>query len=247
MNKERFRRKYLLGIFLSPLTLFPVVGGITAFLGLMLLNKIGTAVLSLMGGVAFGLGMLVQRLIIGSEKIARRAQQEVEAEDDKEKEAILDKLEEKLRQTEGTSDEHALRDLRALVKAFSSDSWRKNLNAMTTSDLLATIDQIFIQCINSLTQSLDLYNLSNEAASRKTRNTILERRESIIKGVQESVDRLNETLCAVQELGSSNNQAAKLSKLSQELNYQLAIAKRVKERVEDLGLNGYDVSEKTTL
>lgn len=232
---------------MSPLILFPIVGGVTGFLGLMLLSKTVGAVFSLIGGAAFGLGMLVQRLIIGSDKIAQRAQQEVEAEDNEAREDVLDELEDKLRHTEGTSDEEALRDLRTLFKAFNkSDSWRKNLNITTTNDLLSTIDEIFMQCINSLKQTLDLYNLAKEAASSKVRNTILEKRKSLIKGVQESVAKLGETLCAVQELSSSNNQEAKLSRLSEELNNQLDIAKRVQERMDGLGLAGYDV-EKTTL
>jgi len=210
------------------------------------MNKTASAVYSLIGGAAFGLGMLVQRLIIGSDKIAHKAQREIEDEENKAREAVLDELEKKLKSTEGTKDEEALRDLRTLFGAFNKDySWRKNLNITSTNDLLSTIDQIFAQCISSLDQTWNLYDLAKKAASDKIRKALLEKRKSIIQEVQESINHLNETLCAVQELNSSNNQEVKLSRLSQELNDQLAIAKRVKERMDDLGLNSYDIGEKT--
>ncbi|MBN1974242.1 MAG: hypothetical protein JW787_11420 [Sedimentisphaerales bacterium] len=247
MDKERFRKKYLLGIFLSPLTLFPAVAGLTGFLGCMLFNKVIGAVTSLAIGLGFGFGVLFQRLIIGSEKIARRAQQEVEEEEREAREARLDKLDKELRRTPGKQDEEALRELRFLVDKFSkSDLWRKNLDMVTANNLLSTIDEIFDQCISSLNHTIELYKLSQEAPSERISRNIMEKRDSIIIGVQKGAAKLNETLCEVQDIGGTGNQGDKLSILSRELNDQLDIARRVKERLDDLGLNDYD-AEKTTL
>jgi len=247
MNKERFRRKYLMGIFLSPLTLFPAVGGFTGFLGFMLFHKTVNAVASLAIGLGFSLGVLVQRLILGSDRIAQRAQKETEDEERQERQARLDMLDKDLKKTPGKQDEEALRELRFLVDHFNkSDLWKKNMDAVSANSLLSTIDQIFEQCISSLNQTVQLYKLSLEAPSKRTSDSILEKRDSIIKGVQESVTKLNATLCAVQELSSSNDQKARLSRLSEELTSQLDIAQRVKERLEDIGLNDYN-SEKTAL
>ncbi len=236
-----------MGIFLSPLTLFPAVGGITGFLGFLLFNKTINAVVSLAVGFGFGLGVLFQRLILGSEKIAQRAQKETEDEERQEREDRLDQLDKDLKKTPGKQDEEALRELRFLVDNFNkSDLWKKNMDAVSANSLLSTIDEIFEQCIKSLNQTVQLYKLSLEAPSKRTGDSILEKRDSIIKGVQESVTRLNATLCTVQELDSSNNQKDRLSRLSEELTSQLDIAKRVKERLEDIGLNDYD-SEKIAL
>jgi len=53
MDKERFRRKYLLGIFTSPLTLFPILGGVTGFLRLNIMDKTASSVYKLIWGVGF--------------------------------------------------------------------------------------------------------------------------------------------------------------------------------------------------
>jgi hypothetical protein len=241
MNKKRFRRKYLLGIFLSPLTLFPAAAGFTGFLGFMLFNKTINAVVSLTVGLGFGFGVLAQRLIIGSEKIARKAKKEIEDEERLEKETKLDKLDKDLRKTQGKQDEEALRELRFLVDNFyKSDLWKKNLDAVSANNLLSTMEEIFEQCISSLIETIQLYKLAQEAPSKRISDSILEKRDSMIKGVQESVTRLNATLCAVQELSGLNDQDVRLSKLSEELTSQLDIAKRVKERLENFGLNDYD-------
>ncbi|MBN2589405.1 MAG: hypothetical protein JXA96_06060 [Sedimentisphaerales bacterium] len=241
MDKERFRRKYLLGIFLSPLTLFPAAAGFTGFLGFMLFQKTVNAVVSLAIGLGLGLGILAQRLIIGSEKIAQKAKKETEDEERAERETKLDKLDKELRKTRGKQDEEALRELRFLVDNFNkSDLWKQSLDAVSANSLLSTIDEIFEQCLSSLYQTIQLYQLAQEAPSKRISDSILGKRDSIIKGVQDSVTRLNVTLCAAQELRVSNDQEAKLSRLSEELTSQLDIAKRVQERLENIRLNDYD-------
>ena len=127
-----------------------------------------------------------------------------------------------------------------------SDLWKQRLDAVSANSLLSTIEEIFEQCLSSLYQTIQLYKLAQEAPSKRISDSILEKRDTIIKGIQESVTMLNATLCEAQELSVSNDQEAKLSRLSAELTNQLDIAKRVQERLENFGVNDFD-AENTAL
>jgi hypothetical protein len=239
VDKRRFRRKYLLGLLTSPLTLLPVVAGATCVMVSATLGVFFPAA-ALAGAVslAVGGGVLFQRLVLGCEKIALAAQEEVEAETSRAREAELDSLDEELVRDRDARTQAALRDVRVLVDAFDkSDLWKESINAKSRFDLLCTIEDIFRQCVTSLRRTLELQRLAKETATDEVREPIMAQREKIIAGVQKSVARLAQTLRHLSELGASKESLGPgLTKLGEELSHQLDIARRVDERMKSLGL-----------
>jgi len=239
VDKRRFRRKYLLGLLTSPLTLLPVVAGATC---VMVSTALGVffpaAALAGAVSVAVGGGVLFQRLVLGCEKIAQAAQQEVEAETGRAREAELDRLDEELVRDRDARTQAALRDVRVLVDAFDkSDFWKESVNAKSRLDLLCTVEDIFRQCVTSLRRTLELQRLAKESATEEVRGPIMAQRERIIVGVQQLVAGLAQTLRHLSELGASKEgMGPGLTKLGEELTHQLDIARRVDERMKSLGL-----------
>jgi hypothetical protein len=62
----------------------------------------------------------------------------------------------------------------------------------------------------------------------------LEQREKIMADVQASIKQLSDTLIALQSLGSGDNSTAELSRIRDELDQSLAVAKVVEARINSL-------------
>ena len=235
MGKKRFRKKYFLALFASPLTLFPIAGGVTLFCILGALGKISLACLTLILGLFSGFGTFFTRAFVGSEKIARRVQEEIEREDHEVREIALDKLEKQLTRDKDHRTEAALRDLRALADTFKREyGWKDSVKAHSTTEVLSLVDRIFKQCVKSLKATLKIYQTIRTVESDAVRTSLSSRRNAIVQKVQENVKKLVETLEQIQELSVSDDQEGRLSKLGEELTRQLEIAKRIDERTKSL-------------
>lgn len=238
MDKRRFRRKYLLGLLTSPLTLFPVVAGATCIMISTALDVLfpGAALTGALS-MAVGAGVFFQRLVLGCEPIARMAREEMEAEAVRQREAELDGLDQQLAHDKDERTRRALKDLRALVGAFNkSDFWKESVNAKSRFDLLCTVEDIFRQCVAWLHRSIELAQLARETATAEVREPILDQRENIIAGVRQSVARLAQTLRNLSERSVSEGPGTGLTELGEELTHQLEIARRVDERMKSMGL-----------
>ena len=240
MDQRSFRRKYLLGLLTSPLTLFPIVGGTTCAVVCGALG-FGLPLTAFAGalGAAFGAAVFCQRLLLGCTAIARRAEQEVELEAHAAREADLDRLDEQLVRDRDPRTQAALRDLRALAGAFrKGEFWKNGVNAQSRSELLGTMEEIFRQCVASLRKTIELHELARDAATDEVRRPILAQRDRIVAGVRDSVAMLAKTLRELHELSASKDGCGPgLSQLGEELTMQLDIARRVDERMSSLGLD----------
>jgi hypothetical protein len=245
--RKRLRKKYLLGLLTSPLTLLPALGGATCLAAGAV--GVGTPVSLLAGGagILFGAGVFLQRLALGSHRLLDRAKEEVEREaredqrrSQRAREAYLDDLDRRLTGDHDPRTETALRDLRALHAAFSRGEFlQDNRSLLATFDLLRLVEGLFRQCVDSLEETLRLHQASGRASSGKVRNSILGRRDAIIASVQQSVDALNQTLGELQGLAASgNNQEARLAQRRQVLRQRLDAAKRVERRIRSVGIAG---------
>lgn len=238
--RHRLRKKYLLGLLASPLTLLPALGGATCLTA----GAVGLgAPLTLLAGGAgllFGAGVFLQRLALGGNRVLDRAKEEVEREAREDelraqraREEYLDDLDRRLTGDHDPRTETALRDLRALNETFSKGEFlRDNRSLLATFDLLSLVEGLFRQCVDSLEETLRLHQAAGRASSAKVRASIRGRRDAIIASLQQSVDALNQTLGELQGLGAAGaNQEARLAQQRDVLRRRLDAAKRVEERI----------------
>lgn len=239
MDARKFRAKYLWALATSPLTLYPVAGGLTALAGLTAFDvRAPVAWLAGVCGVLFGTGVFFQRLVSGCERIAHQAREEVEREAFQDRESALDRLDGALTADGDPRTERTLRDLRALSAAFNeSMAVRRAFPAGAMLGLQTVVEQTFDQCVASLQATLDLFSSAGRAATPEVKRIILDKRDALVRQVQESVRGLSQTLAAIEELAAGKAEAAGLSRLSRQLNEQLEIARSVDARLKALGLD----------
>jgi hypothetical protein len=198
--------------------------------------KPGVGLFSGIAGGLCALGAFFTRLFIGGEEVTRRVAAELEREEQVARQKALDELDKKLT----TSDkdprpETALRDLRALVKALEEGTSDYNrFNAAVVVEIHSRVGQLFDHCVESLRQTDRLWQTAQQLHTASARKPILDQRERIVGEVQASIKQLSDTLVAIQALGADEPADRQLSRLRDELDQSLAVARTVEERVNDL-------------
>jgi hypothetical protein len=181
-------------------------------------------------------GILLTRLLMGSENIARDILEEMEKEAITERERALDSLDQRLSADGDSRTEKSLRDLRALARAFQDDqSWLSTLNTKSTFDILAGVEQLFSRCVLSLEKSLKLWYTAREMTTDKARQPILDQRERIITDVAESIHQLGRILAGIQRIGvHEGEENSELARIRQELDQSLQVAEIVEQRMQSI-------------
>ena len=245
MNLRKIKRKYWLSLLMSPLTLIPFVGGVTAFFVLGAIGNMLHACLLLLGGFGIGTGCFFSNAIVRGEKFLEKAKKEAAEEDKEKRESALDKLDKQLSSDRDRRTNNALKDLRALADAFKTEfDWEDSSSKHAASELLALVSRNFKQCVMSLKASLRLYRTIKTVESEAVRSSLSKKREEIVQKVQESVKNLTTIFEQMQELSAAEDPSAELSKHNDELTQQLRLMKRIDERTKTLnkqiGLGEYD-------
>ena len=228
------RRKLLLGVLSSPATLFPFVGGVTALFGSWALDaRPDLGVLAAFVGVLGAAGAFVTQLVLGGEKRAKAAIDEVREETRRNEERRLDTLEQQLTADGDARTEGALRDLRSLAEALArlSETDEGKLPSPMVVSIRADAAALFAQCVRSLERTLELWHTARSMATKAARAPILEKRERLLQDVFESIRHMGRLLVSMQELESGEGGGSELARIRHELDENLAVAKRVDERL----------------
>jgi hypothetical protein len=237
LDEKTLKKRVLLRLLGSPFTVLPFMLGMTAMTAGWVLDwRPAMALFSGAAGALCAAGAFFTRLVLNGESVARRVATEVEQEEQQARQRALDDLDNKLRTADkDPRPENALRDLRALVKAFeegSADYFR--FNAGTMVEVHSRVGQLFDHCVDSLRQTDRLWQTAQQLRTVSARQPILDQREKIVEEVQASIKQLSDTLVTMQTLGAGERSEGQLARLRDELDQSLAIAKTVEERVNDL-------------
>jgi len=96
------------------------------------------------------------------------------------------------------------------------------------------VNELFGQCVQAITQTGRLWATARQLNSAVARQPLIDQREKIIADVQATVKQLSDTLVGVQSLGSGEGSSRELTRLREELDQSLAVARTVEERVDSL-------------
>lgn len=236
LDEKRLRRKLVLKLLSSPMTLVPLMAGVSAIAGAWAMDvNIGLGLFVGLASFMVAGGAFLTRLIVGGEDAARKAIDELQRETLAEQEKSLDDLEARLKEDGDKRTEAALSDLRAIAEAFEKeDLWSDGLNSKSAFDIMDGVGRLFDRCVRSLEQTLHLWQLAGRMQTKSARRPILEQREEIIGEVARSISQLGKILVDVQKFESTSEGAADLGRLRDELDQSLNFAKQVEEKVKML-------------
>ena len=236
LDEKRLQRKLILKLLSSPMSLVPMMVGVSAIAGTWAMDwNMGLGLFVGFAAIMVAGGAFLTRLIVGGEDAARKAIEELQKETLAEQERALDDLEARLREDGDKRTEAALGDLRAIAEAFNQKHlWTDGLNSKSAFDIMDGVGRLFDRCVRSLEQTLHLWQLAGKMQTKAARRPILEQREEIIGEVARSISQLGKILIDVQKFESASESAAGLGRLREELDQSLDFAKQVDEKVKML-------------
>lgn len=242
MDKQAFRRKYLLGLMARPETLVPGVLGTTLLLGAWALGiGGGAAMFAGLAGLLGSSGMLVTRIIMGEPGTAQAAIEELQQEALRDRNRRLDALEEGLERDDDPRTQEMLRELRGMARDFETvRALDTEFDVGRAFDIAWNVEELFRQGVESLEKSLTLWTTAQGMASERLRGDMLARRARLIEDVRESLERLGDVLVSVHQLGTCDKDLAGAARIREELDRQLEVAKRVANRMRALEGSGID-------
>ena len=236
LDEPSLKRRVVLRLLGSLGTVVPFMLGMTAMTASWALNwQPGLGLFAGLAGTLIAAGGFLTRLMVSGDKVAERVLRESELSKQTDRQRLLDELDRRL--TVADKDprpETALRDLRALVKAFDDrTAGELGFDTGTAIEIQARIGLLFDQCVDSLKQTDQLWQIAQQLRTPAARQPILDQREKLIADVQASIQQLSDTLVALQRLGAGEGASAHLTRLRDELDQSLAVAKAVEQRVND--------------
>lgn len=233
MNQDRLRQKVLWNLASSPITLIPLLVGVTLLLGLWTfsINSVLAAVAGV-GALMVGGGTFFTRLFVGDERVAQKSIADLRREHEQERIDELDELDDQLTKDRDPRTQKMLCDLRALVKTFKDSSYDDNLNTSSLLDITTGVEDLFEEGVRMLHKSLEFYRTAKDINDKTTRETILERREEVLGDVHKSIDQLGKLLTDIQEMDVQDY--SQQERIRQELRDSFEVAKKVRERMTDL-------------
>jgi hypothetical protein len=237
LDENKLKKRVILRLLGSPFTIVPFVVGMTCLTAAWALDwNLGIGVFAGLAGFLGASGAFATRLFLGSEKVVNEVTNEMVKEEQLDKQKALDELDRMLTTSdEDPRPEAALRDLRALLAALQETrNAASGLNLTSVYDIDSMSTQLFNQCVRSLEQTLKLWQTAQRLNTASARDPILEQREKIMADIQASIKQLSDTLIALQSLGSGDNSTAELSRIRDELDQSLAVAKVVEARINSL-------------
>ncbi|GAA4428411.1 hypothetical protein [Bremerella cremea] len=225
---DSVKKKVLLDLFVSPWTVIPIVGGLSAWLlswgidGNTTLNVIGLA------GVLAGMGIQASRLIFGIEDLTARAHNYVTEQERLERNQHLDQLARRLEQDQDPRSEQCLNRLRALYTSLELDAPVGH----AAISIREKVDKLFNAAVRQLERSLELWDKANRLPGKIGRPLLEERRKAVDEVVL-TVEHLARTVQQYHsfQLRDSDDE---LAKLRQELDRTIEVARRAEEVIESL-------------
>ncbi len=225
------KRKVYLDLFASPVSLLPIVGGLTALLaawgvgGSPLLAFVGVA------GIVGGIGLFASRLIFGLEKLTQRAYEYVVERQQRQQMEALHDLDKKLQGDQDPRTEQLLRRLWQLYTTLEKDV-KDGKITVVAHEVLESVDRMFKVCVGYLERSYQLWDNAHTQRGDARQRT-LKQRDTLVTEVEDSVQFLENKIDQLQNMNMGRSKS-QLSALRAELDETIRVARRVEQRTEEM-------------
>ncbi len=155
------KRKVLLDLFASPLTLLPVVAGATALIASWAFGGVPILTLGGIAGVLGGLGTFASRMIFGLETLTNQAYEYVLEKQQSTRLAALQQLEARLRKDQDPRTEQLLIQLLSLYHHLKQDIDSGKIT-VSAHEVLDGVDNMFQVCVDHLDRSFQLWQTASK-------------------------------------------------------------------------------------
>ncbi|MDP3026647.1 MAG: hypothetical protein Q8N63_02985 [Nanoarchaeota archaeon] len=236
-SSKRFKKKYFLGVLGSNIALLPFATGAICSMGYLVFENTPLALVGVFGILA-GVGTFVYRFLVSpSEKIARKAQEEIEREDNEVREAHLNSLQEQfsnMRDSYGSKANNLLSSLRELYAEFTKNKeWQEGADRFSVSQTIDKVNGIFQHSLTFFEKIVELDERSKGKKVLDVKRKYERRIKQILLSLEEGVDILKTTLAGYHELAASQDESDNtetISQLGKQLDKHLRIAEEVSRK-----------------
>lgn len=234
---DSLKKKVLLDLFVSPWTVVPIVGGVSAWL--LSWGIDGSTTLNLIGlvGVMAGVGIQATRLIFGIEELTEKAHAYLTEQEKAEQDKRLSDLARRLEQDDDPRSEECLLRLRRLYDSLQSEAPKGH----TAIIFREKVEQLFQAAVKQLERSLELWEKAQQLPGSASRPLLKERR----KAIDEVVLTVNHVTRTVEQYHAFQMQESdhELAKLREELDQTIEAARRADEAINAIGKPQYDEAD----
>ncbi len=236
------KRKVMLDLFASPLTLLPVVVGATALLASWAMGGNPALTFGGVAGMLGGFGMFASRIIFGLEKLTNEAYEYVLEQQQENQLQSLQQLESRLKKDRDPRTERLLSQLRTLYEDLKADI-EKGKITIAAHEVLDGVNNMFHVSVKHLDRSFQLWQTASKMKGT-SRERIMQQREELIEEVATSCEYLEQTIDQLNAVATKRNRSD-LSRMRSELDETIRVARRAEERTNALGDDDkpYDISE----
>ena len=231
------RRQAALDLVVSPWTLGPAVLGGTALLAGWAFGAEPTLLFLGVGGLLSGAGALATRWITGLEAITAGAWRKLIDAEKADREAELDRLDRALQRDGDPGSQKLLRALRHLRDGLEEDEAAGKLGG-AGGIVKERADEVFAACVAQLRRSLELDETAR-TLSGDARRQLRANRLEVLQDVKRTVEHLATVVSETRE-APLKRQAGDLSRLREELDATMEVARRTERRLNDLDSSGGD-------
>lgn len=216
---------------LAPSVVLPIVGGISAwFLSWAAGGSVPLDIAGLIG-VLGGTGWLATRFIFLTDKITEKVLNEIRQKLKDEEDRRLAELQKKLRRDRDPRTQDYLLLLRNAKDDFEEVANRPGVEKRS-AEIIQQVRQLFESAIQQLDRTYKHWELA-ERLTGAERAGVMHQREQILQEVKEAVDHLEEVAKQYRDL-MVRERNVDLSRLRDDLDTSLRIAKRTEERMREL-------------
>ena len=240
-DRAALRNAVLADLLASPWSLVPAALGATALLGSWAVGGDPGLTFAGVAGFLGAGGAVATRWIYGLEALTQRAWERLTAADRRRRDDELDALDAALARDGDLRTHRLLRELRALRSRFHADA-RSGKLAAGHGRMLGQVDELFAGCVTHLRNTLELKETARRVGNAR-REVLEARRDALIGEVAATAEHLAKTVDRVHGF-AAGRQASELSRLREELDETMAVARRTEERMAELDRPvGYDPAE----
>lgn len=237
---DSLKKKVLLDLFVSPWTLVPIIGGLSAWMVSWGLDGVTALNLAGLAGVVIGSGIQATRLIFGIEDLTADAQKYLEEQEEEEQNKRLDALQRRLLRDGDPRTQDCLKTLRLLHASFHKDAAADG--SPITLALRGKVDELFHESVAQLERSFDLFHKARQLP-RRAGGPLLEKRRQAVDEVVVTINHLSETIAHYHD-SRLKKEAEGLARLRSELDETVEMARRAEARMDDLeNERSYDIRE----
>ena len=206
MDHKAFRREFFLNLLASPVTLVPLLAGITGA-GVGIIATVWQVVAAGVVLAAGSVGVMATRFFLETDKVAQDTFAQLERRAQEQNEQQLDALRARLLEDRDPRNENMLDELRRLVttiksRAMGRQGWVAGIGTHVASEMLPQVQSLFEECLRMLEQTLELWRTSQGVRDRGSRQRLLDQREAIFTEIQRSIGSLTQLIGGIQELGN---------------------------------------------